>query len=271
MRTSSLKAGKRVGTMSGRDSTVLDEPNPANDILDSIDVQQLTATYGKAVYIKVFLYKLRRHEWFYLDLGSQVTLIPSWMLQNDNIQLLPSALKAQSASGHILKSLGKFYTKLRLESSRTIQLTNSPIEVVENLNGRPILGTGLLFRNHSDLTVSIDHQCIMLDNQTAGVDIISSNPPDLSPPQTLRLSVKDDVIVPPRSEQQIATQITQKVPRPATFLINRSFTNTEPQLCIGSSLYHITTDGNEFPILLLNPNDVALTVKLILLSYTLKK
>ena len=111
----------------------------------------------------------------------------------------------------------------------------------------------------------------MLDNQTAGVDIIRSNPPDLSPPQTLRLSVKDDVIVLPRSEQQIATQITQKVPRPATFLINRSFTNTEPQLCIGSSLYHITTDDNEFPILILNPNNFALTVKLILLSYAVKK
>ena len=185
-RASSLTAGKRAGTragtVSGRDSTVLDEPNPANDIPDSIDVQQLTATYGKAVYIKVFLHKLRRHEWFYLDPGSQVTLIPCWMLQNDDIQLLPSALKAQSASVHTLKSLGKFYTKLRLESGRTIQLTNSPIEVAENLNGRPILGTDLLFRNHSNLTVSIDRQCIMLDNQTAGVDIISSNPQDLSPP-----------------------------------------------------------------------------------------
>ena len=176
MRKSSLKVGKRAGTVSGRDSTVLDEPNPANDIPDSIDVQQLTATYGKAVYIKVFLHKLRRHEWFYLDPGSQVTLIPSWMLQNDDIQLLPSALKAQSASGLTLKSLGKFYTKLRLGSGRTLQLANSPIEVVENLNGRPILGTDLLFRNHSDLTVSIDRQCIILDNQTAGVNIISSNP-----------------------------------------------------------------------------------------------
>ena len=71
--------------------------------------------------------------------------------------------------------------------------------------------------------------------------------------------MNDDVIVPPRSEQQIATQITKKVPRPATFLINKSLTNTEPQLCIGSSLYHITTADNEFPILL-NPNDVAVTV-----------
>lgn len=60
---------------------------------------------------------------------------------------------------------------------------------------------------------------------------------------------------------QIVTRITQKVPRPATFLINRSFTNTEPQLSISSSLYHITSDDNEFPILLLNPNDVAVTVK----------
>ena len=179
MLTSSLKAGKRAGTVSGKDSTVLDEPNPENDIPDSIDVQQLTATYGKAVYIKVFLHKLHRHEWFYLDPGSQVTLILSWMLQNYDIQLLPSALKSQSASGHTLKSLGKFYTKLRLGSDRTIQL-NSPIEVVENLHGHPILGTDL-FRNHSDLTVSIDRQCIMFDNQTARVDSNCSNPPDLSP------------------------------------------------------------------------------------------
>ena len=92
MRTSSLKAGKRAGTVSGRDSTVQDEPNPENNIPDSRDVQELTGRYGKAVYIKVFLHKLRRHEWFYLDPGSQATLIPSWMLQNDDIQLIRSAL-----------------------------------------------------------------------------------------------------------------------------------------------------------------------------------
>ena len=237
--------------MSDRDSAVLSEQNPAyNDIPDSIDVNQLSSTYGKAIYIKVFLHKLNRHEWFYLDPGSQVTLMPSWMLQDNDIHLLHSDLKAQSASGHTIKSLGKFYSNLRLGSGRTIQLTNAPVEVVDSLNGRPILGTDLLFRNHSELTVSVDRRCIVLDNQTADVDIVSSNPPDLSPPQTLRLSVREDIIIPPRSERQIATQITQSVSRSATFVVNRGFTNTEPQLCTGSSLYHMNTDDNELPILL---------------------
>ena len=56
-------------------------------------------------------------------------------------------------------------------------------------------------------------------------------------------------------------QIKHKVLRPATFLVSRSFTNTEPQLCIGSSLYHMNTNDTELPILLLNPHNVEVTVK----------
>ena len=77
---------------------------------------------------------------------------------------------------------------------------------------------------------------IVIDNQTAGVDIVDPNPQDLSPSQSLRVCLNGR-----RSERPVTTQITQQVLRVATFLINRSFTNTEPQLCIGSSLYQRRT------------------------------
>ena len=84
--------------MSGRDSTVLIQHEPAhNKVTENIDVKQLQARYGKAIYVKVFIHKLHRHEWFYLDPGSQVTLIPSWILHDDDIQLLSSDLKARGA------------------------------------------------------------------------------------------------------------------------------------------------------------------------------
>ena len=248
--------------MSGRDSTVLTPQEPAhNKVTENIDVKQLQATYGKAIYIKVFIHKLHRHEWCYLDPGSQVTLLPSWIVRNDDIQLLSSDLKAQSASGHMLKPLGRFYSKLHLGSNTTIELPSSSIEVVENLNGRPILGTDILFRHHSDLTVSINRRCIVMDNQTAGVDIVDPKPQNLSPPQALQVCVMEDIVIPAWSERQVAVQIKHKVLPPATFLVSRSFTNTEPQLCIGSSLYHMNTNDTELPILLLNPHNVEVTVK----------
>lgn len=126
------------------------------------------------------------------------------MLGDDYIQLLPSDLKAQSASGHMLKPVGQCYLKLRLGSNTTIQLPNSPVEVVESLNERSILGTDILFRNHSDLSVFINHCCIVLDNQTTGVDIVDPKPPDLSP-QSPWLCLMEDVVIPSRSERQVPT------------------------------------------------------------------
>ena len=100
-----------------------------------------------------------------------------------------------------------------------------------------------------------------MNNQTAEVDIVDPDPQDLFPPQALRVCPMEDIVIPARSERQVATQITHKVLRPATLLVNRSFANTVPQFCIGSSLYHMNTNDTELPVLLLNPHDVEVTVK----------